>query len=485
MSQVLIVLNREEDWAPYYPSEQVISVDQYLSYSTTLGQRVRVINLCGDYSYLSDGYFCSLLSEARAHKVIPSSRVINELSSEMLYGIQLGAANSILGKMKKEEEYQGEKLLRSYFGQLLDSRFRQLGRVLFERFPCPILEIHLQFTDRWEIARLQLGNHLSLCDEEQSIFAEALERFCTRVWKSPKNKRNLRYDMAILVNGEDPTAPSDGRAIRKFIRAAREQAINAEVISPEAIIRLAEFDALFIRETTAVNHHTYRFAQRAESEGLVVIDDSQSIVRCANKIFLDGVFQTNRVPAPGSMILHREHPEQLEQAVQKLGLPLVLKIPDGSFSRGVTRVETFEQFKVAVNDLFKRSSLLLAQEFLYTSFDWRIGILNNRPLYACRYHMVKHHWQIYRHGQSRSISGSFETLPTFEVPKPIIQAALAASRPIGDGLYGVDLKEVNGKGYVIEVNDNPSIDSGVEDKYLGRELYSLIMQEFKRRLDAQ
>jgi len=52
-------------------------------------------------------------------------------------------------------------------------------------------------------------------------------------------------------------------------------------------------------------------------------------------------------------------------------------------------------------------------------------------------------------------------------------------------LYGVDLKEVNGKGYVIEVNDNPNIDSGVEDKFLGRELYSLIMQEFKRRLELQ
>ena len=99
--------------------------------------------------------------------------------------------------------------------------------------------------------------------------------------------------------------------------------------------------------------------------------------------------------------------------------------------------------------------------------------------------MVKKHWQIYRHGQNRSVSGGFDTLPTFEVPKPILQAALAASRPIGDGLYGVDLKEVNGRGYVIEVNDNPNIDSGIEDRYLGRELYALIMQEFKRRLELQ
>ena len=45
--------------------------------------------------------------------------------------------------------------------------------------------------------------------------------------------------------------------------------------------------------------------------------------------------------------------------------------------------------------------------------------------------------------------------------------------------------EINGRGYVIEVNDNPSIDRGVEDKYLGDELYMLIMAEFLRRMQAQ
>ncbi|MEZ5490893.1 MAG: RimK family protein [Gammaproteobacteria bacterium] len=483
MSKVLIVLNRSEDWAPYYPSEQVISVDDYLSLSLQPKQRVRIINLCSDYGYLSEGYYCSLLSEARAHKVIPSSRIINELSSPALYGIQLGAANTILNRVKPGAENRQEILLKSCFGQVKEQSFQPLARVLFERFPCPILEITLRFDERKEITALRLGNHLDLDDEEQTFFAEALRRFSNRVWKESRGTRFLRYDMAILVNPEDAMPPSDEAAIRKFIKAARQSDINAEVIGPEGIVRLAEFDALFIRETTAVNHHTYQFAKRAESEGLVVIDDSQSIVRCANKIYLANVFQANRVPTPRSLILHRDHPEQLEAAVQELGLPMVIKIPDGSFSRGVKKVETLEEFRIEAGKLFEQSSLVLAQEYLYTSFDWRIGILNNRPLYACRYHMVKKHWQIYRHGESRSVSGAFDTLPTFEVPKPILHAALAASRPIGDGLYGVDLKEVNGKGYVIEVNDNPNIDSGVEDWFLGKELYDLIMQEFRRRLE--
>src|SRR5690606_34266772 len=75
MSNVLIVVDKLEDWEPYYPSEHVISFEQYLALKTPAGQRVRVVNLCCDYSCLSQGYYCSLRSEARGHHVIPPSRV--------------------------------------------------------------------------------------------------------------------------------------------------------------------------------------------------------------------------------------------------------------------------------------------------------------------------------------------------------------------------------------------------------------------------
>ncbi|HYQ72408.1 MAG TPA: RimK family alpha-L-glutamate ligase, partial [Gammaproteobacteria bacterium] len=150
----------------------------------------------------------------------------------------------------------------------------------------------------------------------------------------------------------------------------------------------------------------------------------------------------------------------------------------------IVKVRDRGELKSSIKDLFRKSALLLAQEFFYTDFDWRIGIFNNRPLYACRYYMVKNHWQIYQHGKGRVASGGFTTLPTFEVPRDVLRAALAATQPIGDGLYGVDVKERDGRGYVIEVNDNPNIDRGVEDKYLGEELYRLVMGEFLRRMET-
>jgi glutathione synthase/RimK-type ligase-like ATP-grasp enzyme len=62
--------------------------------------------------------------------------------------------------------------------------------------------------------------------------------------------------------------------------------------------------------------------------------------------------------------------------------------------------------------------------------------------------------------------------------------AVRAADLIGDGLYGVDLKQ-SGRGvYLVEVNDNPSLDFGYEDGALGDELYTRVMKVFAKRLDA-
>ena len=47
-----------------------------------------------------------------------------------------------------------------------------------------------------------------------------------------------------------------------------------------------------------------------------------------------------------------------------------------------------------------------------------------------------------------------------------MKTALRAANLLGDGLYGVDLKQTDDGCYVIEVNDNPNIDAGNEDALL-------------------
>ena len=82
-------------------------------------------------------------------------------------------------------------------------------------------------------------------------------------------------------------------------------------------------------------------------------------------------------------------------------------------------------------------------------------------------------------------SGGFTTIPVSEAPKHVINKAIKASTLIGRGLYGVDIKQRGNQSVIIEVNDNPNIDAGIEDVFLGFELYRQIMQEFLRRLELK
>ena len=77
-----------------------------------------------------------------------------------------------------------------------------------------------------------------------------------------------------------------------------------------------------------------------------------------------------------------------EQISSQLGSPFILKIPDGSFSFGMKKVTNETELEAALDLLFEKSSILLAQEFTPTEFDWRIGILNGEPLFACKYYMA-------------------------------------------------------------------------------------------------
>ncbi|MDH5471312.1 MAG: RimK family protein [Gammaproteobacteria bacterium] len=493
MSETLIIIDNKADWEPYYPSENVLTFEEYLdscyadSSDTNAGKgiRLRIINLCRTNRYLSAGYYCSLLAEARGHGVIPSVRTLNDLGQRALYQLELNYMPVLLSKKPPPDTKDAQIQLHSFFGTTIDPQYSELARKLFELFPCPVLEITLGYDKGWKVDMLKIRNHSILDEDNETAFAKALDDFSRKVWRKKRSQKQYRYDLAILVDPDEKLPPSDKVALKRFIAAGKSLGIDCELITQRDYLRLSEYDGLFIRTTTSINHYTYRFAKRAEVEGLVVIDDPTSMLRCTNKIYLADLFRHNKVPSPRTELLHKGKPQQIEHLESIIEYPIVLKIPDGAFSVGVEKANNRQELQEIMERLFQKSTLLLAQEFLYTDFDWRIGILNNKPIYACRYYMVRNHWQIYQHGANKTDSGNFETLPTFEAPKAVLDAAIKATRPIGNGFYGVDIKEKDGVGYVIEVNDNPSIDSEVEDLYLGDELYNLIMSELLRRMELR
>jgi len=83
--------------------------------------------------------------------------------------------------------------------------------------------------------------------------------------------------------------------------------------------------------------------------------------------------------------------------------------------------------KALADKLFEDTDLLIAQEFMPTDFDWRVGVLEGEPLFVCQYQMARGHWQIIKHGPNGAKEGGFRTLGLAETPPRVIEAALAAN----------------------------------------------------------
>lgn len=488
MTTQIIVVEDLADWKlPTSETLTIVHVDDYLTGQQYLKLRnVQVINLCRSYKYLTVGYYCSLLAEARRHRVIPSVKSILNLSSKAMYGLDAEDLDEKVEKsLGKHQRTTGvhEFRMEVFFGQCF--RFPELSglaRQLFEIFPCPFLRVTFERAGKWRIASIKSGSIHKLSKDGFEDFVQALNNYRKKKWRSRK-KAPSRYDLAILYDPADPQPPSKVGALKKLIRAGRELGVDVDLIQRKDYARLAEYDALFIRVTTRINHYTYRFAKKAESEGMVVIDDPRSILRCTNKVYLAELLRANKVPAPKTVIVGKNDTHAAEEAI---GYPMVMKVPDGSFSQGVFKVNNREEMLARAEQLFQTTELFLAQEFLYTEFDWRIGVLNRKPLFACQYFMSKKHWQIVHYDdKGKFTEGAFKTWPVEQAPREVVEVALKAANLIGDGLYGVDVKQNKDGVYVIEVNDNPNIDAGIEDKHLGEALYEAIIGEFVRRLELR
>jgi glutathione synthase/RimK-type ligase-like ATP-grasp enzyme len=377
-----------------------------------------------------------------------------------------------------------EYVLNVYFGQSPTKRHERLARALFNLFPAPLLQVSFDY--RGEDWRVDSVGPIALGEVPAShieFMHQAARDYFTRRRMPRQKKDSYRYDLAILINENEKEPPSNAKALKLFEKTAEDLGFQVDFIDKGDYGHVAEFDALFIRETTAVNHHTYRFARRAEREGLIVVDDPKSILRAANKVFLAELMDRHRIPQPKTMLIHRGN---VKHIAKELGFPCVLKQPDSQFSRGVIKVENEAELKRVVRDLLERSDIVIGQSFEPTDYDWRVGVLDGVPLYACRYYMAKDHWQVVkRGGNGAKIEGNHDTVAIEDVPLPVRTVAVQAAKAVGNALYGVDLKQFGNLVKVVEVNDNPNVDFGVEDLVLKDALYKRIIEYFVRRLEAR
>ena len=480
----LIVVNNPAKWNFDTPGIEVVSTRTYLENASYAKIRnLRVFNLCNDYAYQTRGYYVSLLAEARGHKVIPSVKHILDLKVQPVVRAVTEELEDLIQKSLKRIKSE-EFVLSVYFGRNVAVQYNPLAKEIHKMFQAPLLRVKFEYHKKWQVHSIRAIPFKEIPEHHLPYVADFAKEYFTQKRYDSARVEKYNYDLAILVNPDEKEPPSNKKALAKFVEVAERMGCYVDFVTKEDYDRVREFDMLLIRTTTSVNHYTYRFARRAQSEGLAVIDSPESILKCANKVYLAELLQAAKIPTPKSVIVGSVNEKNIETTI---GFPCVLKLPDSAFSLGVKKAQNAEELREKLTEMLKQSDLVLVQEFMPTDYDWRVGILGKEVLFVCKYYMAKGHWQIYNWDSKveDDVMGNFDNIPLDQVPEAVINTALRATKLIGDGLYGVDVKYQNGQAVIIEVNDNPNIDFNIEDQLLKDKLYEKIIAHLIAEVDRK
>jgi glutathione synthase/RimK-type ligase-like ATP-grasp enzyme len=268
-------------------------------------------------------------------------------------------------------------------------------------------------------------------------------------------------DRKTLSNAEQLTALIRCRDV------AEGMGHHVDFIFPVDINKIPHMDALFIRARTDPMNVTYVAARIAEFHGMPVIDDPRSIQICSDKVNMYSHLIKNNISLPKTIFLSKNDltVERVTQMFDELGSSLILKEPSTSFSLRVEKVDDIAAFFKVARRFIKLSDWIVVQQFIQSRYDWRIGVLDGNLLYACKYTIPSDTFKIQASVNGHLVYCGVESVKQEQVPPHVIRLGIEAANAIGRGLYGVDIKDANGDAYVIEVNDNPSIESGEDDWY--------------------
>jgi glutathione synthase/RimK-type ligase-like ATP-grasp enzyme len=477
----VIATDQKQEWFEI-PGADVVTARRYLSeHESGLGGSVRMLNLCRTGRYQGRGYYVSLLAEARGQRPLPDVKTVEDLKSEARVQALSAQLDPLVHQTLHHDESERFEL-DVYFGKDPAERHHALAEQLFAKVRAPLLRALFRRAEgRWRLDAVQAIGIADIPAQHRAFLLEAAKAFVAEA-STPKPQRTGmgRPRLAILWDPNEPHKPSNEEALQRLVRAAPLVGLEAELIGLDALERLPEFDGLFNRASPEVNGATYEFVRRAESLGMPVIDDPESILKCLNKVYMHELMSRHRIAQPRALIVHRGN---VDEVVATLGLPCVLKLPDSGFGLDVVKIESEDGLRREAERFFKVSELIVAQEWLPTGFDWRVGVYDRRPLFVCKYFMAPGHWKVNQVAEGqRLIEGKTVAMSVGEAPEPVIDMAVRAANLIGRGLYGVDLKQVEDRFYLIEVNCNPNIDAGNEDQVLGEALYREVLGVFARRI---
>ena len=226
MTGWVILVDQPRDLPNAETPHKVITTSEYLARPRLFDMaRPKLVNLARSYAYQSKGYYASLLAEARGHRVVPTVETMLELREQKLYEHALPELEEELNRCARRADFQpdGEFKLLVCFGLARDERFEPFGRLLFDWFRCPALEVIVDTGGTWlSIERIRPRTITRLANGEAEFFRGSLHNHTKREWRDPKARSIAKYDLAVLYDPNEKTAPSSPELDQAFRPHRRE-----------------------------------------------------------------------------------------------------------------------------------------------------------------------------------------------------------------------------------------------------------------------
>lgn len=194
-------------------------------------------------------------------------------------------------------------------------------------------------------------------------------------------------------------------------------------------------------------------AKRLENLGIPLFNSAEAIQLCDNKI-LTTLALNNKIAIPKTIIVPKTFEgvgynnfKFLEDTIEILGLPIVIKETYGSFGQQVYLAKTLEEAKAIFSNIKFKDCLI--QEFISSSFgrDVRVNIVGGEVVAS----MLRFNDNDFRSNISNG--GSMIPFTPSDSQKEI---AIKACEILGLNFAGVDvLFGDDDKPYICEVNSNP------------------------------
>lgn len=255
---------------------------------------------------------------------------------------------------------------------------------------------------------------------------------------------------------------------RRIVEEARNKGLRVEVCDPMKFSLMVTdgsvdvlhkgkhfaFDAVIPRIGHSITQHGVAVLRHIEQLGIWTANTGQGILQSRDKLHASQILARNRIPVPRTVYVRDIL--DIEQAIDIVGgLPVVVKVTQGTQGDGVFLRHTAFEVRNLVQGLLMTGKSVLVQEYIAESHgkDIRALVVGDRVVACMR-----------RRARGREFRSNYHlngTVENVDLPPRYAEAACRAARVLGLNIAGVDLLEGNDGPLVLEVNSSPGLE-GIE-----------------------